>query len=90
MKVIIIEEPLQLVWALTRVIPGSGPMIAAGPEPSQSGHILFIELLQCARSRTGDGGTDIARVDPEIQTFPAARVKSCVISRMARRNKISA
>jgi hypothetical protein len=90
MQVITIEEPLRLQRALTRFIPCSGPMNAAGQELSQSGHIRFIELLQCARSRLGDRGADLARVGPEIQMFTAVRVNSCAISRVARRNKISA
>jgi hypothetical protein len=80
-KVITIEEPLRLVRALKRGIPGSGPMITAGPEPGQSGFIRLIELTQCARGRLGDRGTDIARMVPEILSFPpAVRGMSCPIS----------
>ena len=46
-------------------------LIAAGVELSQNGHIRFTELCQCTRSNV-DCGADIASIDLEIQTFPAA------------------
>jgi hypothetical protein len=49
-------------------------LIAAGLELSQTGHVRFTELCQCTRSRQHECGTEIASVDLEIQTFPAALV----------------
>jgi hypothetical protein len=47
-------------------------LIAAGLEISQTGHVRFTELCQCTRSRELECGREIASVDLEIQTFPAA------------------
>lgn len=49
-------------------------LIAAGLELSQTGHFRFTELCQCTRSRQKECGTEIASVDLEIQTHPAAVV----------------
>ena len=47
-------------------------LIASGLELSQNGHLRFTELCQCTRSRQQECGREIASVDLEIQTFPAA------------------
>lgn len=47
-------------------------LIAAGLELSHTGHVRFTELCQCTRSREHECATEIASVDLEIQTFPAA------------------
>ncbi len=47
-------------------------LIAAGLDLSQSGHIRFTELCQCTRNQTEDCSTEIASIDLEVQTFPAA------------------
>jgi len=47
-------------------------LIAAGLELSQQAHIRFTELCQCTRNQRCDCGAEIASVDLEIHTFPAA------------------
>jgi hypothetical protein len=47
-------------------------LIAAGIELSQSGHLRFTELCQCTRNQKRECGAEIASVDLEIQTLPAA------------------
>ena len=49
-------------------------LIAAGLELSQSGHVRFTELCQCTRNRQQECGMEIASVELEVQTFPAALV----------------
>jgi hypothetical protein len=47
-------------------------LIAAGLDLSQSGHIRFTELCHCTRNQVQDCDTEIASIDLEVQTFPAA------------------
>lgn len=51
-------------------------LIAAGLELSQNGHMRFTELCQCTRNHSRDCGLEIASVELEIQTFPAAMTHS--------------
>jgi hypothetical protein len=50
-------------------------LIAAGIELSQSGHLRFTELCQCTRNQKRECGAEIASVDLEIQTLPAALIQ---------------
>ena len=47
-------------------------LFAAGIELSQSGHLRFTELCQCTRNQRRECGAEIASVDLEVQTLPAA------------------
>jgi hypothetical protein len=47
-------------------------LIASGLELSQNGHMRFTELCQCTRNHSRDCGSEIASIELEIQTFPAA------------------
>jgi hypothetical protein len=47
-------------------------LIAAGLELNQNGHVRFTELCQCTRSHPQECGMEIASVDLEVQTIPAA------------------
>jgi len=58
-------------------------LIAAGLELSQSGHIRFTELCQCTRSHQNECGTEIARIDLEIQTFPVEMMNGAALQKTA-------
>ncbi len=47
-------------------------LIAAGLDLSQSGHVRFTELCQCTALNRPSCGREVASIDLEIQTVPAA------------------
>ena len=58
-------------------------MIAAGLEPSQSGHIRITELCQCTRSNSRQCGTEIASIGLEVQTSPVERLPGARVNEAA-------
>ncbi len=51
-----------------------GLLTSSGVELGRSGHAQFAQLCQCTHSLHPDCGTEIASIDLEIQTYPAAKV----------------
>ncbi len=58
-------------------------LTSSGVELGRNGHAQFAQLCQCTHSLQRDCGAEIASIDLEIQTYPAAkaagpRVSNCM------------
>jgi len=55
-------------------------LTSSGVELGRSGHAQFAQLCQCTHSLQPDCGAEIASIDLEIQTYPAAKTAGSRVS----------